>query len=162
MLNMLRDLYRYQAWADHEILRAIAACPAAAEDARVRERLQHAHAVQRAFFSVFRRETPDVEAVLKPFDSLDELHRSVRRYHRDVAAFLADTTDGDIAGAVVVPWFSDAEFMLGEAMLQVVLHSQHHRGQSATALRDLGGEPPLMDFIGWVAEGRPAMPAEGE
>ncbi len=30
------------------------------------------------------------------------------------------------------------------------------RGQNATRLRELGGEPPLTDYIAWLWKGRPA------
>jgi uncharacterized damage-inducible protein DinB len=35
------------------------------------------------------------------------------------------------------------------------MHSQHHRGQNATRLRELGGEPPMTDLIVWYWKGRP-------
>ena len=31
----------------------------------------------------------------------------------------------------------------------------YHRGQNATRLRELGGEPPLTDFVAWLWKGRP-------
>jgi len=36
------------------------------------------------------------------------------------------------------------------------MHSTHHRGQVNARLRELGGEPPLADFIVWLWWGRPA------
>jgi uncharacterized damage-inducible protein DinB len=36
-----------------------------------------------------------------------------------------------------------------------VLHTQHHRGQVCTRLREVGGEPPTVDFIVWLWENRP-------
>jgi uncharacterized damage-inducible protein DinB len=37
-------------------------------------------------------------------------------------------------------------------MMQVVMHSQGHRSQCATRLRQLGGTPPAMDFVLWLKE----------
>ena len=37
----------------------------------------------------------------------------------------------------------------------VVLHTQHHRGQISARLREVGGEPPTVDFIVWLWTGRP-------
>ena len=50
----------------------------------------------------------------------------------------------------------------GETMLQVVSHGTHHRGQISTRLRELGVEPPLVDFIAWCWFGKPEAdwPAE--
>jgi uncharacterized damage-inducible protein DinB len=35
------------------------------------------------------------------------------------------------------------------------MHSHYHRGQNATRLRELGGEPPMTDLIVWYWKGRP-------
>ena len=35
------------------------------------------------------------------------------------------------------------------------MHSTYHRGQVNVRLRELGGEPQLVDFIAWVWEGKP-------
>jgi uncharacterized damage-inducible protein DinB len=40
--------------------------------------------------------------------------------------------------------------------MQVVLHSTHHRGQIVARVRELGGNPPLVDYIGWIWLGKPA------
>jgi uncharacterized damage-inducible protein DinB len=45
---------------------------------------------------------------------------------------------------------------VAECLLQLALHSAHHRGQVAAWLREAGGEPPLTDFIAWVWMRRPA------
>ena len=45
---------------------------------------------------------------------------------------------------------------VGETGLQVALHSTYHRGQVTARLREVGGEPPLVDYIAWVWLGRPA------
>jgi len=45
---------------------------------------------------------------------------------------------------------------LVETMLQIPSHSTHHRGQIATRLREIGGEPPITDFIMWAFTGKPA------
>jgi hypothetical protein len=45
---------------------------------------------------------------------------------------------------------------VAEALTQCAMHSHYHRGQNATRLRDLGGEPPPTDLIYWQWKGRPA------
>jgi uncharacterized damage-inducible protein DinB len=49
------------------------------------------------------------------------------------------------------PWESPA----GVLLLQAVTHSQHHRGQNASRMRQLGATPPMTDFVIWYALGRP-------
>jgi uncharacterized damage-inducible protein DinB len=41
-------------------------------------------------------------------------------------------------------------------MIQVATHSTYHRGQVNARLREVGGEPPLVDYIAWIWFGRPA------
>jgi uncharacterized damage-inducible protein DinB len=45
---------------------------------------------------------------------------------------------------------------LGESVFQVITHTAYHRGQISTRIREIGGEPPLIDFLYWVWAGRPA------
>ena len=42
-----------------------------------------------------------------------------------------------------------------ESVIQIVLHTAHHRAQLCTRLREPGVEPPLVDFIAWVWQGKP-------
>jgi uncharacterized damage-inducible protein DinB len=44
---------------------------------------------------------------------------------------------------------------MGETVLQVALHTLYHRGQVNMRLRELGGTPPLVDYIAWLWFGRP-------
>jgi uncharacterized damage-inducible protein DinB len=45
---------------------------------------------------------------------------------------------------------------LGESAWQVFSHTTYHRGQVATRVREIGGEPPTIDYLMWVWSGRPA------
>ena len=45
---------------------------------------------------------------------------------------------------------------MGETVLQVWAHTAHHRGQLALQIRDLGGEPPLVDYVVWIWTGAPS------
>jgi uncharacterized damage-inducible protein DinB len=49
------------------------------------------------------------------------------------------------------PW----EAPSGVLLLQAITHSQHHRGQNASRMRQLGATPPMTDFVVWYALGRP-------
>jgi len=42
-----------------------------------------------------------------------------------------------------------------ESVVQVAMHTTYHRGQVATQIRALGGEPPLTDFVVWIWLGKP-------
>lgn len=86
-------------------------------------------------------------------------------YHNMLPLFIATVTEAELERVVDVPW---ARYMeqrsgrkvvdatLGETMLQVAMHSSYHRGQLNTRLRELGAEPPIVDYIAWVWLGRPS------
>ena len=76
----------------------------------------------------------------------------------EVAAFLEGITAARLAECIPVPWFKDPplELSVGRALTQAAMHSHYHRGQNATRLRELGGEPPMTDLIVWYWRGQPA------
>jgi uncharacterized damage-inducible protein DinB len=166
MLDFLHDLYGHQAWADAEHWRAFTAHVPALSDPALRKRLHHIHLVQNAFlFLVSSEVTPATvrgedprPAMTAGFPEPPDLHAYARSYHGAAAAFMAETTDEQLASRVKIPWFPGGEFTLsaGEALTQAAMHSHYHRGQNATRLRELGGEPPLTDLIMWYYKGRPA------
>ena len=156
-MSSLVDLYRHQEWADAELWRAVAAWPAAVADKAVLQRWHHIHLVQRAFLSIVTKR--DVE-LSKPEDFADAaaLRGYARAYHRQVIPLVESLTPEQLAEMLVVPWFKEPPIRInvGEALLQAVMHSQWHRGQNATRLRELGGEPPFTDYIIWIWKERPA------
>ena len=57
---------------------------------------------------------------------------------------------------IEVPWFRPpAKISIRQALTQAAMHSHYHRGQNATRLRELGGVPPMTDFIAWLHKGQP-------
>jgi uncharacterized damage-inducible protein DinB len=157
MKELLRDLFAHQAWADALHWQAIRASPAATADPAIRERLHHIHLVQRAFLAI-EAGSPLTRTSLSDYPDLAELEADARRYHDAAAAFIREVSEARLLERITVPWFNEPplELSVGEAMLQAVMHSHYHRGQNATRLRELGGEPPLTDLIVWMWRGRPA------
>ncbi len=163
MREWLRDLYSHQAWADAEHWRAFDAHQAALADGVLRQRQHHVHLVQRAFLSLARGEAV---VVTRPedFATADALKDYAREYHARAAAFLDSVSEARLAEPLQVPWFRDPPIRLtvAQGLLQAAMHSQHHRGQNAARLRDLGGEPPPIDFIVWLWKDKPAPRWERE
>jgi uncharacterized damage-inducible protein DinB len=159
--DLLNDLFRHMEWADALVWSAVLPNPALVEDRSVRDRLYHLHLVQRAFLHIWRGEQMQFEGT----DALRgvELARWGRAYHADVPQFLATIDGSQFDTAVQLPWASQITGLigtdltspsLGETLLQVGLHSTYHRGQINARIRELGGEPPLTDFIAWVWAGK--------
>jgi uncharacterized damage-inducible protein DinB len=157
MAEYLRDLYGHQAWADAELWRAICACAPATADEAICQRLHHIHLVQHAFLSIVQHEAVRA-TTLDDFAGLDALREHARAGHARAEAYLAGTTDEQRQERLTIPWFRDPpiEITVEQALLQAAMHSHYHRGQNATRLRELGGNPPLTDLIVWYWKGRPS------
>lgn len=157
---------RHMAWADDEVWRAVLALPAAAADTSTRERLHHIHEVQSAYLQIWRGEAPAMRA-LASFADLADIRTWGREFHGAAGAYVEDVEIREDWGREVrFPWADQlvARFgaaqqaTLSESVLQVALHSTYHRGQINARLRELGGDPPLVDFIVWIWRGRPSPP----
>ncbi len=162
MLALLRDLYDHMQWADAMVWRAVSAAPAAAGDESLRTKLIHIHQVQHAFLAVWRGQKPHFR---KDFENLAAVAEWGRAYHTDVRAYFGTIDDAALERHVVLPWAGQLTSFLGhepaapsmgQTLLQVALHSLYHRGQVNMRLRELGGEPPLVDYIAWIWMGKPA------
>jgi uncharacterized damage-inducible protein DinB len=157
--SLLHDLYGHQAWADAEHWRAVDAHPPAAADPALRDRLFHVHLVQHAFlWCVGDRVEPFASKRPADFGSLQALKAYARDYHDRAAAFMEGVDDSGLNDTIAIPWFKDPSLSISvaEALTQCAMHSQHHRGQNATRLRELQCEPPMTDLIVWYWKGRPA------
>jgi uncharacterized damage-inducible protein DinB len=162
MRDYLIDLYRHQEWADAEQWRAYEACPAALSDKALWDRLHHIHLVQRFFLAIARGENVHAMTITKPEDYTT--HNALKTYaqenHRAAEQFLASADAQALKRSINVPWFKDPalDLPIEQALLQAAMHSHYHRGQNATRLRELGGEPPLTDYIVWLWKGK--VPAQ--
>jgi uncharacterized damage-inducible protein DinB len=92
-----------------------------------------------------------------PPPSFEELRGRAESSHRALRVFVDSLDDAGLARTVHIPWFPDPPCVIrvAEALVQVAMHTQHHRGQLMTRLKDFGGEPKNVDFIIWLWKGRP-------
>ena len=154
MLSMIRDLFNHQAWADSAILIAVRSHPAAREDEALRKTLHHIVVTQRAFLSLFLERPFDLKTEFQIPTNLDDLEALFRETQRDETDYVDKLDDAGLSRVQQLPWIG-GRASTAEALMQVVMHSQSHRGQCATRLRSLGGNPPMTDFIIWIKD-RPA------
>ena len=163
-VDALNELVRHMEWADAAVWRAALAHPPAAHDARLRDLLLHLHAVQRAFLHVWMARPvalPEADA----FADIGEVHAWSLPYYAELTEYLATLDDASLARPIEMPWIAGFEERTGrrfdkptlaETIFQVTSHSTYHRGQVNMRLREIGGEPPLVDFIAWIWFGKPA------
>ncbi|MBI2213262.1 MAG: damage-inducible protein DinB [Acidobacteria bacterium] len=164
LLETARDLLAHAAWADAEVWIAVRAFPDAWSDTTLREKLHHIHIVQYAFPAIWDHGPIDV-APLESFADAEAMFAWARAGHDALAARATSVTESEAATPASVPWSKLLAERIGrdpapvtvfETMLQVASHSTYHRGQVNTRLRELGGKPPLADYIAWIWLGRPA------
>jgi uncharacterized damage-inducible protein DinB len=162
-LNPLTDLYRHMAWADALLWSAVAESAAARADEKVQATLYHVHLVQHAFLRAWRGRPAETD--FPTFTGLEPLLTWGQAFHEDAAAYVQGLAIDDVSQPMPLAWAAVVEEAIGrvpapttvgDTLLQVALHSVHHRGQVNVRLRELGATPPLLDYIGWVWYGRPA------
>jgi len=162
-IDVLTDLYRHMEWADAAVWTATLAADDGPGDAKMRGYFYHLHMVQRAFLRTWRgepRETP-----YPKFDEPVALMLWGQTYYAEAFAQIETLKNAKLSEPMPLPW---AEMVaerlgrapevttIGETAMQVALHSTYHRGQINARLREVGGEPPLVDYIAWIWLGRPA------
>ncbi|HEY5609786.1 MAG TPA: DinB family protein [Thermoanaerobaculia bacterium] len=159
---MFLDLYRHMAWADATVWRVALATPECQGDEKLKTLLHHVHMVQRAFFSVWTQTQPEYPEASE-FPDLLSIAAWGREIHQKLAPFVDAIHDDQLDDPVILPWAKRLTERFGqpeatrfrETLLQIPMHSQYHRGQANIRLRELGAEPPLVDYIAWVWFGRP-------
>lgn len=165
-IELIRDLYRHMDWADATVWNAVEACDAALSDEYIHHTLHHIHATQHAFLSYWLAR--DVShSRPSEFQDLSQIRSWSLPVYTDAVDFLDRLRDEDLARQAEVPWAryfarlmgrEAAPTTLGETLFQVAMHSAYHRGQVNRRLRELGGEPPLVDYIAWLWAGRSTTP----
>jgi uncharacterized damage-inducible protein DinB len=155
MVEVIQSLFHHQEWADTRLLRAAQAHQEVEEDSQFRSTLHHIVTVQRAFLSLFMERGFDMQKELQVPTSLAEEERIFIDTHCEERSFVTSLGEADLARVIEMPWIPGSHPSLAEALMQVVMHSQNHRGQCLSRLRILGRTPPTLDFIIWLKD-RPA------
>lgn len=154
MIGPLKELLAHQAWADAVFFHAWAASGTQG-DPELRTRADHQIAVQEAFLQVLKGDA--VSAPDQPPPEFGILKARCRSAHEVLRALGRGLDDASLARTVRVPWFPDPPCVITvmEALLQVCLHTQHHRGQNMARLKALGAAPKNVDFIIWLWKQKP-------
>jgi uncharacterized damage-inducible protein DinB len=163
-LSLLHQLIRHMEWADAEVWRAVLAHGPAVHDARLKTLLTHLHLVQRMFLILWTKAPFDPTRGQPEFATLADLRAWALTYYPESIRFLAAIDASRLQDVVEMPWARSLEARigrtvtmptLGDTIQQVASHSTYHRGQVNARLREIGGEPPLVDYIAWIWFGRP-------
>lgn len=151
--ELLQGLARHQAWADSAHWKALRENRALLEDIEIHKRLNHMLMAIRMLSALAQGETADPSG-LKDIEPADQLEAAMGKAN---AALCEAINSVDLQKMIALPrgprgpWEAPA----GVLLLQAITHSQHHRGQNAARMRQLGITPPMTDFVIWYALGQP-------
>ena len=156
MLNHLRDLMAHQSWADSVFFDCWRSTPLLQENEDLRRRVTHIVIVQEGFRKLILGE-PVSRPPQEPLQSFGALENRMRASGAALLSLLEDFNEERETDPLRVPWFQEKPCVISiaEALVQVAMHTQHHRGQCMTVLKQLGGTPKNVDWIIWLWNGRP-------
>lgn len=155
--ELVNELVRHMVWADVRLMEAVEAATEAQGDEELVRVLNHVVFVQRLFASVLRGESFDIPHEAKRVESLEGLRELMRGSHRDLLEFTGRQSDESLAQPANNAWRPQFRGSVRDVLMQVVLHSQSHRGQCLARLRALTGKAPTLDHLLWVEMGRPSQ-----
>lgn len=163
-LENTKTLLQHLKWADAEVWKKVLTLDAAEKDERITKLLYHLHQVQYAFYFLWS-DLPVEIAKPEVFTNLNSIAEWGFEYQKKLDDFLQSNKTEEKEKLIDIPWSKFWERRTGkkvvpatleETMFQVALHSTYHRGQINTRFRELGGEPPSVDFIVWIWLNKPS------
>ena len=150
MIPLFESMWAHLVWADDSILNAVAAQEGASADEEIRKGLHHIVLVEAFFLSLFEQRAFDMARFKEAPGSLEDIERLFQEAHADGKAYVTRLNEAELARTIEFPIMKEFQPPLQDALVQVVMHSEHHRAQCAQRLRALGGKPPITDYIAWV------------
>ncbi len=160
--NDYASLIRHMEWADARVWMSTLKQPSSEHDAWIRERFHHYHSTQWAYGQALLNHPIEIPELIS-FPDLKSVGLWARRFYTECSCKLIAFGETELSRTVDFPWSalvaerygSAAPATAGQTIVQLGLHSSHHRGQIAMHIRNAGGEPPVTDFIAWIWLGCP-------
>ena len=154
MAVSVQDLLKHQEWADAVFFRAWETSGAQV-DTDLRARMDHAVTTMEAFLAVLRGDPAAFPE--RPLPDFEALQARCLAGHRALGLLVAGLDESALAHLVHIPWFPEPPCIVpvADALLQVCLRGQHHRGQCLARLRALGAAPKNVDYLIWLWRQKP-------
>ena len=152
MLETLRRLFAWDAWANRATLASLSAAAPAPPTAALR-RMAHIVGAEWLWMARLAGETKPM--AVWPALTLSDCDREAARLDAAWTGRLGALSEEALARRVsyVNSKGESWENSEGDVLMHTVLHSAHHRGQIASDLRAGGFEPAYTDFIEAVRRG---------
>jgi len=163
MLAEIKELSNHMFWADGIVWEVVLKQPERENHTKLKELLYHIHSVQNAYLNIWFNQPIKYQDITE-FQSLNEIAKWGLVFHKKYKIFINDLNEKRLEGIIKIPWAKHLNEKLGkpagpssltQQILQVVLHSTYHRAQVNKIIREIGGEPPLTDFIFWIWTEKP-------
>ena len=169
MNHTLNDLFRYKAWANDQLLTALARLGADSQVTPLAiKALSHTYVVDRIFAAHVRREAHAyASANLSEMPALEDLSADLRRSDQEYIGYVSALEQDQLAERIDFTFTDGASGCMSreEMLMHVVTHGTGHRGQ-VSALMLLNAVAPAKDgFTTYLHEaqastrGRAARPA---
>lgn len=158
MNDTLQHLFRYKAWANDELLTALARFGALRRLTITRlaiKALSHSHVVDRIFAAHLRQEAhPYTSANLDKMPTLDNLAADIKKTDQEYIDYVSTLDRGALAEQIDFTFTDGAPGRMSreEMLMHVITHGIGHRGQ-VSALMLLNAASPAKDgFTSYLHE----------
>ena len=155
-LSVLKELFAHNYWARDRQLQACAALsgeqflrPLGNSFPSVRDTLAHLLAVEWLCLERWRGRSPRVLLPSEDFPTLATLCHRWNTVEQEMMRYLAELTEGALEEPItcVGTRGNTWTYSLWRMMVHLLEHQTYHRGQVTSLLRQLGLEPPKVDFL---------------
>jgi uncharacterized damage-inducible protein DinB len=155
-LAVLNELFDYHYWARDRQLQACAAIteeqflrPLGSSFSSLRDTLAHLVAVEWLWLERWQGRSPRSLPPPEEFPALAAVSERWRAVEREMREYVAGLSEEALERPVtcVSTRGQTWTYALWRMILHLLNHQSYHRGQVATLLRQLGAQPPVVDFL---------------
>jgi len=148
-----RKLFEYDYWANSEALASLKTVPGGSEKAR--KALCHIIGGQRIWMSRFMNPAPPT-AQPWPDLTLEECSSALEDLRQQWRELLDGLSPEKLASDLTYLSLKGTENKtpIQDVLLHLFLHSAHHRGQVAAAVREANGKPATTDYAVYLRTGK--------
>jgi len=163
-VDLVRTLYRYNAWATARIFQAATplsaaelAAPSGASFGSVRETLVHIMAAQWIWLARWKGTSPTTLLDAREFPDLASLRARWDELEAETQRFVETLTDSDLSRVVEYRNTRGERwaYPLWQQVVHQVNHATYHRGEVAATLTQLGHSPGDLDLLIYIDETEP-------
>ncbi|MCH7471518.1 DinB family protein [bacterium] len=160
MIDALRRLLQHDTWANRKVLESLKSLPERNE--RCEALLAHIASSKRMWLGRINKDA-DANINTWPSLTLEDSTELLSRMEKLWSELLEGTSEDGLHNVYhyMTAAGEPGQQRLEDILFHYVLHSQYHRAQIATAVREAGGTPASTDFVVMAREERLAAGAAG-